>query len=229
MLGATAVILFEPERHAEIRGLMERHDRSPDLAGEFGKYGVHLVRSRAGRGHNARNLAVQRGGVDAEPGVDVVLDVPRVGMAGELAGVGRPGVAGMQVLDIAQGQPFQAERHIAAGKVFDNAVEAPAAFGVVAGFTHFGEPFRVHQFVEFRPRRIEQRQIGEILRRGSIGVEPVGEPDPVDDAALDQGALIHLGIQFERGDADVPAHRLPVNDRPARRAEPVDEMRAQCQ
>jgi hypothetical protein len=42
-------------------------------------------------------------------------------------------------------------------------------------------------------------------------------------------ALIHLGIQFERGDADVTAHRLAVNDRPARLPEPIDEMRAQRQ
>jgi hypothetical protein len=32
LLDAAAVILLEAERYAEIRGFMERHDRSPDIA-----------------------------------------------------------------------------------------------------------------------------------------------------------------------------------------------------
>jgi hypothetical protein len=77
-LGATAVILLKPERHAEIRSFVERHHRDPDLAGQLGKYGVYIIRSCIGRGHNARNVAIKGVRVDAEPGIDVIVDMPRV-------------------------------------------------------------------------------------------------------------------------------------------------------
>jgi hypothetical protein len=45
--------------------------------------------------------------VDAEPGIDVVVDMPGVGMARKFSGPPRPRVAGLEVLDVALHQPFE--------------------------------------------------------------------------------------------------------------------------
>jgi len=86
------------------------------------------------------------------------------------------------------------KRQITAGEIFDNTVEPSAALGVIAGLAHHREPFRVHQSVEFRARRVEQRQLGEILRGRGVGIEPIDQPDTVDNAAFDQRPLIRLRV-----------------------------------
>src|SRR5215472_7557255 len=106
-------------------------------------------------------------------------------MTRQFAGVCRSGITRMKVLDIPQCQTFKPKRDITPGEVFDNAVKSPATVRVVAGLTHGRQPFRVHEVVEFRAWGIEERQISKILRCRRIRVEPVGKPDPVDDAALD--------------------------------------------
>src|SRR5215472_15470742 len=103
----------------------------------------------------------------------------------------------MEVLDVAQRQTFKPKRDIATGQVFDDAIEAPPTVRVVARLAHGRQPFCVHEVVELRAWSIEEREFGEILCSCGIGVEPVGEPDPVDHAALYQSALIHPGIEFE--------------------------------
>src|SRR5215469_9141799 len=108
-VGATAVIVLKPERHSEIRGFVERHHRDPDLTGQLGKYGADVVRSRTGRRQDARNISIERGRVDTEPGVDVVVDVPGVGVTRKLAGAPRSRVARIEVPNIALQQPFEPE------------------------------------------------------------------------------------------------------------------------
>ena len=172
---------------------------------------------------------VERRRIDPQARVDLVPGMPRIDVPREFLGMRRARIARVEVLHIAQCQPFETERQITAGEIFDNTVEPSAALGVIAGLAHHPEPFRVHQSVEFGARGVEQRQLGEILRGRGVGVEPVDDPDAIDDTAFDQRALIRLRMEFERGNGDMPAHRLAVDDRPARLPEAVDEMRPQGQ
>jgi hypothetical protein len=95
------------------------------------------------------------------------------------------------------------------------------------GLAHERQPRAADERVERGTRGLEQRHAGEILGGRRVRAEPVDEPDAVDDPALDEAALVHIGIELERRDRDVAAHRLAVNDRPARRAELLDDVLAQ--
>src|SRR6516225_800598 len=54
LVGALSVVLLEPEGHAEVRGLVERHDRNCDLPGQLRKSRVRLrVRLRFDAGQIA--------------------------------------------------------------------------------------------------------------------------------------------------------------------------------
>ena len=134
------------------------------------KTGLASYDRAPGSGNDARNLAIEGFRVDAKPRVDVVADMPSVGMASEFTGVTRPGIPRIEILDVALSQSFQAKRHIAAGEVFDDTVEAPPALGVVPWLAHQRQPLRVHQCVEFWARRVEQWQPGEIFGGGGIGM-----------------------------------------------------------
>src|SRR5216683_928164 len=85
-LGAPPVILLQPERDAEIRRLVERHHRHLDLPRQLGENRVRLARARAGKGYKARDLAIECLRLDAQPGIDVVADVPRIAMARKFLG-----------------------------------------------------------------------------------------------------------------------------------------------
>src|SRR5215471_12379944 len=204
---------------------MDGHYRGADLAGQLSEYWVRIVGPCARPWRDALDLAVQRRGVDPKPRVDVVDDVPRIGVPGEFLTPARRWGARDKIADISQCQPVETKRNIAAREMLDDVVETFSGFGVVAGLTHRCEPLGVDQRVEFRTRRIEERQAGEIRGGGGVGVEPVDLADTVDDAAFDQGTLVGLRVQFKRRDRDMPAHRLPVNDGPARLPETLGEMR----
>jgi hypothetical protein len=117
---------------------------------------------------------------------------------------------------------------VGAHQVLHHAVELAAARGVRTGQAQR----RDHPLVE-QPReaglvrRIEQRHAGDQLGRRGVREEVVGDPNPVDETTLRQAALVQARPQLERGDDDVAAHRLAVDDGPARARDLVQEELAE--
>ena len=62
--------------------------------------------------------------------------------------------------------------------------------------THHRHPCDVGERLKFRPRRFQERQVGDVLGDRGIGAEPIDEADTVDHSAFDQAALIDAGMQF---------------------------------
>ena len=81
LVGALSVVLLEPEGHAKVRGLVERHDRNLNLPGQLRE---NRVRLRVKLRFDARNVPVQCRFIDAETRIDFIMDVPRIGIACEL-------------------------------------------------------------------------------------------------------------------------------------------------
>ena len=81
LVGARSVVLLEPEGHTEVRGLVERQDRNPNLPGQLRE---NRVRLRVKLRFDARNVPVQCRFIDAETRIDFIMDVPRIGIACEL-------------------------------------------------------------------------------------------------------------------------------------------------
>ena len=71
--------------------------------------------------------------------------------------------------------------------------------------------------------RIEQRHSRDQLGRGGVREEVVGDADAVDEPAFRQPTLVEPRAQLQRRHDDVAAHRLAVDDRPARRADLLQE------
>src|SRR5215471_16917807 len=98
---------------------MDGHYRGADLAGQLGEYRVRIVGPCARPWHDALDLAVERRGVDPEPRVDVVDDVPRIGVPGEFLTPARRWGARDKISDIAHGQPVETKRYNPAREVLD--------------------------------------------------------------------------------------------------------------
>ena len=81
LVGAFSVILLEPKGHTEVRGLVDRHDRNPNLPGQLRE---NRVRLHVTLRFNAGNVPVQCHFIDAETRIDFIMDLPRIGIACEL-------------------------------------------------------------------------------------------------------------------------------------------------
>ena len=137
------------------------------------------------------------------------------------------------VREIAPPEALQAHRQIVAGligahQILHDAVELAAARGVCAGHAER----RHHALVEdpcerLLVRRLEHGHAGDQLGRGRIRHQVVGDADAVDETALRETALIEGGAQLQRRHDDVAAHRLTVDDRPARLADFLQEELAE--
>jgi len=68
---------------------------------------------------------------------------------------------------------------------------------------------------------------GDQLGRGRVRRQVVGDADAVDQPAFGQTTLIERRVQLQRRDRDVPAHRLTVDNRPARSADLLQEELAE--
>ena len=75
--------------------------------------------------------------------------------------------------------------------------------------------------------RIEQRHAGDQLGRRRVRHQVVGDADAVDEATFRQTALVETRPQLQRRHDDVAAHRLAVDDRPARLADLLQEELAE--
>jgi hypothetical protein len=112
----------------------------------------------------------------------------------------------------------------APNQVLHDAVELPSAGNV--GTRHAERP---HDAFEQRSKRlhvgrIEDRHPGDELGGGGVRHQIVGDPDAVDEPAFRKTTLVETGSQLEGRHRDAAAHRLPVDDRPARLPDLLQEQ-----
>jgi hypothetical protein len=88
-LGTAPVVLFQPERDAEIPGFVQRHDGRCDLASQFGE---DRIGQGVGIGCDALDVPVERRCIDPKARIDVVLDGARVGVTREKLRLVRAGI-----------------------------------------------------------------------------------------------------------------------------------------
>ena len=133
------------------------------------------------------------------------------------------------VQQVARAQPLEAQRQIVAREigthqVLHDAVELASARGVGAGRAERRNHSVIEQLRERRlVGRVEQPDAGDQLGGRGVREQVVGDPDAVDEPTFGQAALVEARVQLERGDHDVPAHRLAVDDRPAGMADLAQE------
>jgi hypothetical protein len=136
------------------------------------------------------------------------------------------------VEQVARPQALEPQRQVVPGavgphQVFHHAVELTSLRGV-----HAGHPERPYEGLGQRAERqsirsIEDRHARDQLGRGGVRGQIVGDADAVDEPAFGEAALIELRVLLERRGDDVPAHGLPVDDRPARAADLSHEQLAE--
>src|SRR5262249_7436230 len=115
-----------------------------------------------------------------------------------------------------------------AHEVLHDAVELPTPRRVLAWHAEGRDDSFVEPLVERRlVRRIEQGHAGDQLRGCGVREEVVRDGDAVDETALCETALVEAGPELERGDHDVPAQRLAVDDRPPRAPDLLQEELAE--
>src|SRR5262245_11779992 len=223
------IVLLKAERHPKVPCLVECHQWYADLACELRENGVHVACPRPRGRRDARHLAIKFRSIQIISGINVVLDVPRIGVSCEFLCAIRPHVARVQVLHESLLHALEAKRQLAPGKMLRHTVEQFPSFRILPWTAHQRKPLTVHKRIECRARRLQEGQLRDVLCSGRICIEPVDEPYSFYDPALDEPALIDLWMELERRDGHMPAHRLPVNDRPTGLAKFFDEAISQCQ
>src|SRR5262245_13637225 len=231
--GAAAVGLLEAERHPRVARLVQREQRHREPAGPLG-----IDRIRAGRAALLRRAQPAHARVElvlgeTEAGIDAVPDVRGAGRArAEARLVLDVGVAVNHVQQIPVLQALEPQRQIVPGlvgahQVLHDAVELTSALRVRAGHAERGHGALVEDSVERVPvRSVEQRHAADQLGRGGVRQQVVGDADAVDETAFGQAALVEPRPKLQRCDGDVAAHRLAVDDRPARLADLLQEQLA---
>ncbi len=77
--------------------------------------------------------------------------------------------------------------------------------------------------------RRQQTDSRQVVSCGGVGGQVIELTDAGHDAALGQRRLVHVGMLLERGNQNVSAHRLAVQDCPTRRTVSSNEEVAQCE